>query len=63
MNIKIRECNIENLEELLKWRMEVLHCVFKIPQRDSMEELLKANREYYISALKNKSHTAVLAEK
>ena len=51
MDIKIRKAELMDIELLMKWRMRVLYEVFAIPDNEPMEELERANRIYYQSAL------------
>ena len=61
-DVTIRQASLSDLESLMRWRMEVLHHVFSIPERDSMPGLYAENEEYYRSALADGSHIACFAE-
>lgn len=62
MDIVIRRAAIEELETLMKWRMEVLHHVFAIPENEDTQELYIANREYYQKSIPSGEHIAIFAE-
>ncbi len=47
MEILIREATLDDIDLLMKWRMEVLHEVFVIPQNQPMYRLEEENRCYY----------------
>ncbi len=51
-----------NINKLLSWRMEVLHCVFAIPQDVDITALEASNRQYYERHLADGSHIACLAQ-
>lgn len=59
MDLKIVTTN--DIDTLMKWRMEVLHCVFSIPKDADTSALEAANRSYYLSHLADGSHIAVIA--
>lgn len=61
MEIEIRRVELSDIDLLLKWRMEVLHEVFSIPQSQSVEELEKENRRYYQNAMSTEEHIACFA--
>ncbi|MCC8074166.1 MAG: GNAT family N-acetyltransferase [Clostridiales bacterium] len=61
MDIVIKEANISDLNELMKWREIVLREVFSIPYEENIDELLSANRSYYQSALEKGEHIAYFA--
>lgn len=61
MGIIIRKAGIDDLEELMNWRMEVLHDVFEVPAEQDMTELKQANRRYYQTMLENGGHIAAFA--
>lgn len=62
MDIIIKRAFIEELEKLMKWRMEVLHHVFAIPENEITQNLYIANQEYYKKSLPSGRHIAVFAE-
>lgn len=59
--IEIIQATLSDLDELMAWRMEVLHDVFDIPQNTDVSELRNANLEYYRRALPVGSHIACFA--
>lgn len=59
MNIEIKR--ITDIDLLMPWRMEVLHCVFSIPADADTSELECANRHYYEAHLADGRHIACLA--
>ena len=60
--ITIRQASLDDLDLLIHWRMEVLHCVFSIPGDVDTAELRQQNLNYYRKALENGSHIACFAE-
>lgn len=50
-----------DVEVLMQWRMEVLHCVFSIPTNADTTSLEQANRRYYECHLPDGSHIACIA--
>lgn len=60
-SIQIRKSSFSDLDELLAWRMEVLHEVFGIPQEADISALENANFEYYRHAFLDGSHIACFA--
>ncbi|MCD8361589.1 MAG: GNAT family N-acetyltransferase [Lachnospiraceae bacterium] len=61
MEITIRSADSPDIEELLRWREIVLREVFSVPMEKNMDDLLAANREYYLSALERREHIACFA--
>lgn len=61
--IIVRKATIDDLELLLKWRMEVITNVFpKYKLCDGWQEiLLRSNREYYKAQLTKDGHVACIA--
>ena len=57
----VREALIGEIEMILRWRMEVLHEVFSIPDDEDMSELERANREYYLKEIPAGGHVACWA--
>ena len=62
-DITIRQASLDDLDLLIQWRMEVLHCVFSIPADVDTTELRQQNIDYYRKALANGSHIACFAVK
>jgi len=60
-DITILEADPADLDLLIRWRMEVLHCVFSIPADADTTELKQANLDYYTKALSDDSHIACFA--
>lgn len=52
---------ISDTEILLSWRMEVLRCVFSIPEDADTAALEQVNRHYYERHLSDNSHIACIA--
>lgn len=61
METVVRQVNINDIETLMGWRMEVLREVFGIPAGQDMAELERANRSYYQTMLKSDGHIACFA--
>lgn len=61
METIIQRASMENLDELMQWRMEVLHHVFTLPGNADMTELEAANRRYYEEQLPLGGHIACFA--
>lgn len=61
MEIRIRQAGPEELDTLMRWRMEVLREVFAVPAEQQMDELARANRLYYQTALETGGHIACFA--
>lgn len=61
MNITIKKSEIEDIELLVKWRIEVLREVFEIPTERSLDELRDENEKYYLSELASGGHIACFA--
>lgn len=61
MNITIKKAEIEDIELLVKWRIEVLREVFEIPFDLSLDELRAENEKYYLSELASGGHIACFA--
>ncbi len=57
--VKIERCT--DLQQLILWRMEVLRCVFSIPEDADTQELEQRNRLYYARHLADGSHIACIA--
>lgn len=54
----IRITNIVDLDQLMNWRVEVIHNVF---EADADSALLDANRQYYLRHIPDGSHIAFVA--
>lgn len=61
METIIQRAGIENLDELMQWRMEVLHHVFTLPNNASITELEATNCRYYEEQLPQGGHIACFA--
>ncbi len=61
MDVKISEAGIDDVDMLVKWRIKVLREVFCIPDDCSVEELERANKEYYEVQLPAGGHVACFA--
>ncbi len=61
MKTVIRQATSEEIELLVKWRMEVLREVFSIPQNQVTDELEQENRRYYQRAIPVGEHIAGFA--
>lgn len=61
MDIDIRKVELDDIELLIQWRMQVLHEVFSIPENLSIEELERENRRYYQESLSIGNHIACFA--
>lgn len=61
MTTDIVVSQIRDTETLMPWRMEVLHCVFSIPEDADTAALELANRRYYERHLPDGSHVACIA--
>lgn len=61
MDVEIRQATADDIETLMKWRMEVLHEVFSIPESQPTEKLEAENRAYYERALRTGEHIACFA--
>jgi GNAT superfamily N-acetyltransferase len=62
-DVSIRQAGASELDCLLRWRMEVLRAVFRIPEAEPMSALRAENEAYYRTALADGSHIACFAEK
>jgi len=61
--IVVNRADVDELDELMAWRMEVLREVFFDSSANAVEQLEKANRQYYSSALRDGTHIACFARK
>ncbi len=61
MEVTIKQADIQDLDRLIAWRIEVLHEVFSIPEGQDIEDLEKANRNYYHTMLTTGGHIACFA--
>ena len=62
MDIMIKQATIEDIDELMQWRMEVLRCVFGISKDTNIKKLYQANYEYYHNTIPSKNHIAVFVK-
>ncbi len=62
MTIHMKRASLEDIEELMNWRMEVLSEVFSDCKEEIISELYQANYDYYKDAHDKDSHIAVFAE-
>ncbi|MBR1854366.1 MAG: GNAT family N-acetyltransferase [Lachnospiraceae bacterium] len=60
MNLIYKRATIDDLEFLVKTRIEVLRAANQLENTVGMEEVERQSREYYIKALKTNMHTAYL---
>ena len=60
MNITYKKAGIEELDLLVKTRIEVLRAANDLDESVDMSEVEAASREYYIRALNENMHTAYL---
>lgn len=58
MDVVIRKAELQDLDLLMRWRMEVLHEVFSIPADQPLAELEAENRRYYQKELPQGGHIA-----
>jgi N-acetylglutamate synthase-like GNAT family acetyltransferase len=58
-NLSIEQ--VTDLETLMQWRMEVLHCVFDIPDDADTSDLARENRDFYLQHLADGSHIGCIA--
>lgn len=61
--LTIRQAAADDIDLLMKWRMEVLHHVFNIPTDGDLHDLYEANLKYYKTAIPSGEHIAAFAEK
>ncbi len=59
--IKIEQLGLDRLDTLLKWRMEVLRCVFSLPEGIDISDLYDENAAYYRREIPAGGHIACLA--
>ena len=59
-NLEYRRATIDDLELLVKTRIEVLRAANKLDKSVDMSEVMQQSSEYYSKALVNGSHTAYL---
>lgn len=63
MEVTICKAELQELDTLIEWRMEVLREVFSVPKDMQMSELTEANRNYYKEMLLNEGHFSCFAWK
>lgn len=56
MDRTVKIMPLSNLEDLMRWRREVIACVFGC---EPSAELMLANERYYAEAIENKQHYAI----
>lgn len=61
MKITILKATLQDIDLLMKWRMEVLYDVFALPAETNTEALEQANRLYYEQSLPSDHHIACFA--
>ena len=59
-NLEYKKATIDDLELLVKTRIEVLRAANKLDKSVDMSEVMQQSSEYYSKALVNGSHTAYL---
>lgn len=59
--VAVMGASVDDIDELMAWRMEVLREVFPVSEDDSMEDLERRNRNYYVKALSEGAHVACFA--
>lgn len=59
--IEIREASLNDINELMEWRLDVLREVFSIPHDQDLSDIEAANRSYYVESLANGEHVACFA--
>ncbi len=62
MDIQIKEATVEQLNEIMNWRMEVLSEVFADWKQENRQAIYDANLQYYKEALMNHQNVTVFAE-
>ncbi len=62
MDIHIKQATLEDLDELIQWRMEVLAEVFDDWEEENRSDLYEANLDYYRHAIPSGEHVAVFAQ-
>ena len=62
MEVIIRKAQIEDLDLLMSWRMEVLHEVFHLSRQSNLSKLERENRTYYQETLPTNQHIACFAK-
>ena len=59
--IEIVQASLEDIEELMQWRMEVLQHVFSLSADSDMTRLQEENRRYYDQQIPHSGHIACFA--
>lgn len=59
--IEVEEIGVERIEELMRWRMEVLREVFSLGADADVSALEAENRAYYEREIRSGGHVACLA--
>ena len=60
MELEYRKAALDDLEMLVKTRVEVLRAANKLDENVDMSEVKKESRNYYLNSLENGLHTAYL---
>ena len=60
--IEIVQANLQDMDQLMAWRMEMLEHVFAMPESKMPAGLRGANEQYYKTALADGSHIACFAQ-
>ncbi len=60
--LTIRQAGADDMDLLMKWRMEVLRHVFAVPADNDLHDLYAANLEYYKTAIPSGEHIAAFAQ-
>ncbi len=61
-DVTVRRVGPDELDELVAWRMEVLRCVFELPEDADVSALREENLRYYREELPRGGHVAAFAE-
>ena len=61
-DVTVRLASLDELDELVAWRMEVLRCVFELPEDADVSALREENLRYYREELPRGGHVAAFAE-
>lgn len=61
MMTEIQLHTLTDIDQLISWRMEVLHCVFADAMRPDWEALEAANRQYYRRQLSTDGNLTIVA--
>ena len=61
-DVTVRLASLDELDELVAWRMEVLRCVFELQEDADVSALREENLRYYREELPRGGHVAAFAE-